>query len=82
MTTWLAASPLSHAPILLGVSTLAGIGRLSFIVVRHFCKVHLLHEQVKAAGELAAAGLFVQAKIGAGDETEVTAGTPPGAIAQ
>jgi hypothetical protein len=81
MTTWF-AWPLAHAAILLGLSTLAGIGRLAFIVVRHFCEVHLLHEQVKAAGELTTAGLFVQVKLGVGGKPEVSASTAPDAIAK
>jgi hypothetical protein len=76
MSSWLAASPIAQAAIVLGVSTVAGTARLASIVVRHLCDVHFLHEQVKAAAELTAAGLAVQVQLGPDGKPKVSAATP------
>jgi hypothetical protein len=78
VTGWLATWPLIQAMTVLSISALAWVGRLTFVVVRHFCQIHRLPEEVKAAAQLASAGLSVQIRLGGG-KTDKSGATLPDA---
>jgi hypothetical protein len=71
-----------QAPILVSAFGASGVGGLAVVLVRHFLKVHMLHEVAKAAIALRAAGVSVQVQLGAAGETALRAESIPDQIPQ
>jgi hypothetical protein len=66
-----------HVPILVSALGASGVGGSVVVLVRHFLRVHMLHEVVKAAIALTAAGVSVQVQVGAAGEAEFNAESIP-----
>jgi hypothetical protein len=73
MIAILAAWAADHVPLLVSAFGASGVGGSVLVLVRHFLKVHMLHQVVKAAIALTAAGVSVQVQLGAAGETELSA---------